>query len=582
MPLQFPQLPQPQGPNPDGLANVMFKVAAEKRAREDQARRFMLDSTRMQHEQQRLDQQDRIAKVKDAMGFRTAMEGTLNKALPLLRTRPDQAHAMIAGWNQSIAGLPEEMQGNLRIQLPEQGAPVAPPPAEAPAQQTSLTPAIYTPDPNMPDRYEPDTRYRARPGTEEPGGPVSLLPEAPVAGPLEAGDQLLEGPNLALEMEMDRAEKAKLAAANEQAQRQYAQAREAYENPAYPIQIGQEKVTYHGREIEQAESQRKSEIAQQWAQNMLPAVGSDETAQKFVRITQAELAATGDLPKAAAAFNAFLAADAKGRQEMVKFAQQHANDKAKEDRAERNTRASEGRTQAALMQAGVKPTEVDLKIANEARQALNQYHIQKDYKGDIRQTRALVGLGKNLVTGGAALDTVSGARFANLVQERGILTDNDFKQFWKNIGGWESQAGEWFRQGMAGEIGPEKRATVLAAIRQLVENVSSDMQEMGKGAWEILSTPEHISQRAALMRAYYPDYAQPEGAPPEQIELERGGDGELRPKYKTQPAEVVRKAKGGGRRLPGPSDITNAAAGARRGGRPNPPKPKAHEAWEDF
>lgn len=611
MPLQFPTLPSTPAARGDGLSDMMLKLAGEKRMREDQARRLMLDQTKMQHEAQRLDHQDRVQRVKDALGFQRESQDLLGKVLPMLKSQPDQARAMVEARAAAMSGLPEDMQEATRITLPPQGPrpvePMEPTPLEAPAPGAPPVP-YYTgagrqapsQDPGAQPfavdidgrpisaggtasqsyRRRPDYQryYEPNPNAPDPEGPLDLMPPPPHEGPLEAGEQAAQSSDLALQMEFDRAERTKYEKINDQEQAQYEQAegakqadyarrseeqaetyqkqREAYDNPSYEIGLGGgRKVVYHEREIQQAETAKRLELASRWAETMMPRV-SDETGQQFVRLIQGEIAFGADPNKASASFNVFLGQDAKGRVEMLKSAAQHANDLAKEGRAERNTKASEGRTKAALLQAGVKPLELDLKIANEARQALNQYHIQKGYKQDLRRTRELVGLGKNLLAKGPALDTTSAASFANLVQQRGILTDRDYDLFWNQIGSLGQQAKNWVTKKFTGEIDDTRRAQVLAAVRQLVGNVESDMDETAAGAWELLGTDEHVGQRAALMRSYYPHFAQPDDA--------AGG-----------PAEPE-AAAAPGKKLPGAGDLEGAAHGARK------KKPKAAKAADWF
>lgn len=148
--------------------------------------------------------------------------------------------------------------------------------------------------------------------------------------------------------------------------------------------------------------------------------------------------------------------------------------------------------------------------AGVAQAQLTSFLNARGYKADIGDIKQAMDLAQMASSTNGAVNTALAARFANLVQQRGILTDKDYEQFWNKIGDLGERSEAWVEKALTGRFGAKRLADVKEAVGLLAQNAGGHLQQTLKGAADYL-TPIHGSAVVAplLGAVAYGDVAGP-------------------------------------------------------------------------
>lgn len=104
------------------------------------------------------------------------------------------------------------------------------------------------------------------------------------------------------------------------------------------------------------------------------------------------------------------------------------------------------------------------------------------YKTEFAGLKQLLQTAQQMKLHNSALDVAAGAQFARNAQGTGVLSNQDFDQFWVKIGSGEERTDDWFERAITGRMGEGKRRVVLKAIAAKLNGVSDNMRNMASQA----------------------------------------------------------------------------------------------------
>jgi hypothetical protein len=107
----------------------------------------------------------------------------------------------------------------------------------------------------------------------------------------------------------------------------------------------------------------------------------------------------------------------------------------------------------------------------------------------------------------AALDAVLAGTFVKQAQGgTGVISDSDMNQFWNSIGGVEAKAEGWIEKALSGQITPEKRAQVAAAVQRIAAIAKGNLDNTRQAMEYGFANSPHLSKYGAQMTGtFFPE-----------------------------------------------------------------------------
>lgn len=149
--------------------------------------------------------------------------------------------------------------------------------------------------------------------------------------------------------------------------------------------------------------------------------------------------------------------------------------------------------------------------AGTAQAQLTAYLAARGYKADIGEIKQAMDLAQMASSTNGAVNTALAGRFANLVQQHGVLTDRDYNQFWSRIGDIGERTEAWLSKALRGDFGPQRLADVKQATALLATNAGGHLRQTLEGATRFLTPIHGADVMAPLLGAVaFGDVAAPE------------------------------------------------------------------------
>ena len=180
--------------------------------------------------------------------------------------------------------------------------------------------------------------------------------------------------------------------------------------------------------------------------------------------------------------------------------------------AGRNSRHAD--TQSSRPDAETKAIEKNQKVLNiEQDYETTAQRVIQNYKyADLRQGRgklldlatAVAGADEN-----AALAAITAGAFTKMAQGgSGVVSDNDLRVFWGNIGGLGVRTEQAFRDAIDGKLGPDKQKAVQAAVNTLIASSDRRSDEIGQAiANAVGRLPGGQERVPGILKVWVPSYA---------------------------------------------------------------------------